>query len=183
MHDRLTADEVLALGHQNWLHHYHHVDRFAVYLNRVRELSDAEVNQLLGRFGISHTEFDILATLRCTAPPHTLTPTGLRRSMLITSGGLTKLLHGLEHRALISRSVQEHDRRSKLVHLTDTGRRLAEEAMEEILRLTDQWLTESLDMEEIETLNRLLGKLNRSLEERIEAGVAGKSVPERRTGA
>lgn len=168
MQDRINAQEMLALCRENWATNLGHIDEFVVYLNRIRDLSYDEIDTVVRAKGLSSSEFDILATLRSYPPPHVLTPTQLRRSMLITSGGLTKLLHELERRGHVTRSVQEHDKRSKLVHLTDSGRALVEGAMEEVLKFTEQWITGVLSASEIKTLTRLMGKLNHSLEERLE---------------
>lgn len=85
--------------------------------------------EALAPLDLTPAEFELLAALRAHAPPHRLTPTELYDAMLISSGGLTKLLKGLEGRGLVARPVSDADRRSRPVALTPEGRALAERAM------------------------------------------------------
>ena len=88
--------------------------------------------------------------------------------MLITSGGLTKLLYQLGTSNLVKRSVQEHDRRSKLVHLTSKGKRTIEKAMNALLDFNAKWLNEAFTRKETEQLRQLLGKAAIALEKKNE---------------
>lgn len=85
--------------------------------------------EALAPLGLTPAEFELLSALRAHAPPHRLTPTALYDAMLISSGGLTKLLKGLEGRGLVARPSSETDRRSRPVALTEEGRALTERAM------------------------------------------------------
>ena len=87
-----------------------------------------------------------------------LTPKELQRSLLITSGGLTKLLYQLEASELIRRSVQEHDKRSKLVHLTPNGKKIVGRAMAAMQESVKAWLDEAFTQREFEQLKQLLSK-------------------------
>ena len=167
MNNRITADELIQRGQEHWDTGYEHVSEFAVYLSRVHELSFMRSEKVMDTFGLSSTEFDVLASLRCSAPPHIMTPTELQRSMLITSGGLTKLLYQLEERDLISRSVQEKDKRSKLVHLTAEGKGIIEKSMMALLTDEDEWLKTVLNDKELKQLIKLLRKLNTALEDQL----------------
>jgi DNA-binding MarR family transcriptional regulator len=96
-------------------------------ISRLAELLQQQLEPVFARFGVNGGEFDVLATLRRAGSPFELTPTQLSRSLMVTSGGMTKRLGALESRGLITR-VQDHDdRRSRKVALTERGRRLAEE--------------------------------------------------------
>ncbi|MEU5726927.1 MarR family transcriptional regulator [Micromonospora sp. NPDC047738] len=79
-------------------------------------------------WGISRGEFDVLAALRRAGDPYTLAPKALSASLMLTSGGMTGRLDRLERAGLIRRSPDPEDRRGLRVTLTDTGRRLVEEA-------------------------------------------------------
>ena len=138
----------------------------SIYLNRVRELLFTDARALIADFKLSPGEFDILASLRRSEPPHILTPGELQRAVLITSGGLTKLLYQLEASNLIKRSIQEHDRRSKLVHLTSKGKRTIEKAMNALLDFNYNWLNEAFTRKETEQLRLLLGKVAITLEKK-----------------
>ena len=112
----------------------------------------------LVRHGLSLAEFDVLATLRNTPPPHEATPSRIQDAMVITSGGLTKLMHQLEGRGLVRRLQFEVDLRVKPVRLTPKGARLIEAAMAEAVGLTGDWIKRALDATQIELLTALLTK-------------------------
>ncbi|MBK7793355.1 MAG: MarR family transcriptional regulator [Betaproteobacteria bacterium] len=112
----------------------------------------------LVRHGLSLAEFDVLATLRNTPPPHEATPSRIQDAMVITSGGLTKLMHQLEGRGLVRRLQFEDDLRVKPVRLTPKGARLIEAAMAEAVGLTGDWIKRALDATQIELLTALLTK-------------------------
>jgi len=109
--------------------------------------------------GLSPAEFDVLASLRRTPPPHALTPSDIQRTVLITSGGLTKVLRQLEARGLVTRSMQDADRRVKPVALTDQAMPVLEKAMSELHMVIGDWLRRSLTDAEIRQLVSLLTKL------------------------
>ncbi|MBK9704268.1 MAG: MarR family transcriptional regulator [Betaproteobacteria bacterium] len=112
----------------------------------------------LVRHGLSLAEFDVLATLRNTPPPHEATPSRIQDAMVITSGGLTKLMRQLEGRGLVRRLQFEDDLRVKPVRLTPKGARLIEAAMAEAVGLTGDWIKRALDATQIELLTTLLTK-------------------------
>jgi DNA-binding MarR family transcriptional regulator len=114
---------------------------------------------LLVRHGLSIAEFDVLATLRNAQPPHEMIPKEIQDEMVITSGGLTKIMLQLESRELVKRLQVESDLRVKPVRLTTKGRKLIEKAMAELVAATGEWIRSSLSLEEIRRLSALLGKL------------------------
>jgi len=58
---------------------------------------------LFAKFGLQQGEFDVLATLRRSGDPYTLTPTALYDATMISSGGMTDRLDRLENAGLIER--------------------------------------------------------------------------------
>ncbi|MCB2427944.1 MarR family winged helix-turn-helix transcriptional regulator [Methylophaga pinxianii] len=68
-------------------------------------------------------EFDVLATLRRSGKPYSLTPSELYQSMLLTSGAMTSRLDRLETKGLIRREHSQADRRSIQVTLTTRGKK------------------------------------------------------------
>ena len=73
------------------------------------------------RFGISRGEFDVLATLRRSGEPYTLSPRRLSETLMLTTGGMTGRLDKLERAGLLRRSPDPHDRRGLQVTLTEQG--------------------------------------------------------------
>ena len=102
--------------------------RVIALVRQVRLLQDA-AQKALTDFDLSRTEFEVLAALRSHPAPHRLTPTDLYDAMLMSSGGLTKVLKALEARRLVSRPDGAGDKRSKPVQLTASGATLVEAAM------------------------------------------------------
>jgi DNA-binding MarR family transcriptional regulator len=117
--------------------------------------------QVISANGLSVVEFDVLATLRRSPHPYALTPSDIQHSMLITSGGLTKILIELENRGLISRTTDESDRRIKPVALTEKGLPILNKTMQELNAILKEWVNSALSSEEVNQLTALLAKLCR----------------------
>lgn len=98
-------------------------------ISRLAQLLQDEVEPVFARYGLNGGEFDVLAALRRSGKPYRLTPSELSRSLMVTSGGMTKRLRALEERGLITRTGDPRDARSKQVTLTPEGVRLTEEAV------------------------------------------------------
>jgi DNA-binding MarR family transcriptional regulator len=92
-------------------------------------LLEDRANDGLRPYGVSYTELDVLATLRRSGKPYRLTPTALRRSVLLTSGAMTACLNRLEARELIERNPADGDRRSLTASLTSRGLKLIDQAI------------------------------------------------------
>ncbi|UCV05177.1 MarR family winged helix-turn-helix transcriptional regulator [Dechloromonas denitrificans] len=117
------------------------------------------IQPLLVENGLSTAEFDVLATLRNAPAPHDMTPSQIQQEVVITSGGLTKVMLQLEARGLVKRLQLPHDLRVKPVQLTDEGRQKVETAMTAMLGATRAWLKNGLDAGEIGQLTTLLSKV------------------------
>lgn len=114
---------------------------------------------ILIKHGLSSAEFDILATLRNSPLPHQMTPSQIQDQVVITSGGLTKVMIQLEVRGLVKRLQLANDMRVKPVRLTASGRRSVELAMIDVVGAGGQWIRSALDDAEIKSLTGLLAKL------------------------
>ncbi|MFI9149698.1 MarR family winged helix-turn-helix transcriptional regulator [Streptomyces sp. NPDC053367] len=110
------------------------------------------------RFGISRGEFDVLATLRRSGEPYTLSPRQLSSTLMLTTGGMTGRLDKLERAGLLRRSPDPHDRRGLQVTLTDEGLALIDEAVGAGLAVQTEALSQ-LDPAEAGQLAGLLRKL------------------------
>lgn len=98
-------------------------------ITRVARNLEQHLAKALAPFGLDPGEFDVMATLLRSGPPYELTPNALNRSLLISSGGMTKRLTRLESQGLVSRRLDPSDRRSLLAALTKQGREVAGEAV------------------------------------------------------
>jgi DNA-binding MarR family transcriptional regulator len=109
-------------------------------------------------YGISRGEFDVLATLRRSDAPYTLSPRQLSATLMLTTGGMTGRLDKLERAGLLGRSPDPHDRRGLQVTLTDKGLRLIDEAVGAGLAVQTEALAH-LDEERAGQLAALLREL------------------------
>ncbi|MER7691239.1 MarR family transcriptional regulator [Streptomyces sp. NPDC097610] len=109
-------------------------------------------------YGISRGEFDVLATLRRSDAPYTLSPRQLSATLMLTTGGMTGRLDKLERAGLLRRSPDPHDRRGLQVTLTDKGLRLIDEAVVAGLAVQTEALAH-LDEERAGQLAALLREL------------------------
>ncbi|MFF5444624.1 MarR family winged helix-turn-helix transcriptional regulator [Streptomyces sp. NPDC012888] len=117
-----------------------------------------EMDRVYARFGISRGEFDVIATLRRSGAPYTLSPRRLADTMMITTGGMTGRLDKLEKAGLLSRSPDPNDRRGLQVTITDKGLELIDEAVVAGLRAQQAALA-GFGEEETELLTHLLRRL------------------------
>jgi DNA-binding MarR family transcriptional regulator len=108
--------------------------------------------------GISRGEFDVLATLRRSGEPYTLSPRQLSATLMLTTGGMTGRLDKLERAGLLRRSPDPHDRRGLQVTLTEKGLALIDEAVGSGLAVQTAALS-GLDDEQAGQLTGLLRDL------------------------
>ncbi|MFI6145723.1 MarR family transcriptional regulator [Streptomyces sp. NPDC051109] len=122
-----------------------------------RAMGDA-VEQAYARYGISRGEFDVVATLRRSGSPYTLSPRQLSATLMLTTGGMTGRLDKLEKAGLLGRKPDPHDRRGLQVTITDRGLALVDEAVAAGLEVQRAALA-GLGDEEVAVLTGLLRKL------------------------
>jgi DNA-binding MarR family transcriptional regulator len=109
-------------------------------------------------YGISRGEFDVLATLRRTGEPYTLSPRQLSATLMLTTGGMTGRLDKLEKAGLLRRSPDPHDRRGLQVTLTEKGLDVIDRAVGAGLAVQTEALA-LLDDEQVGQLADLLREL------------------------
>jgi len=164
---RLPVDERLKLRSQNWPEVVTPIAHLMMRVFRVSGIIHANAVRQATAHGLSFAEFEVLVTLRGMPPPNELLPTELYGAVLMSSGGLTKVLHGLEKRGLIARGEGKADRRSKPVRLTAKSRALAERAMSDLLESDRKLIMSGLSDSEVERMTRLLHKLLAALEDTV----------------
>jgi DNA-binding MarR family transcriptional regulator len=127
-------------------------------LSKLAKKLESELGEGLSRFGLSEGDFDALCTLRRSGKPYRLTPTELAEAVLISAAGMTKRLDRLERADFIRREPSPADRRSTLIALTPSGRRIADRALTSHLH-DEERLLASLDAGERAELAGLLARL------------------------
>ncbi|WP_114907763.1 MarR family winged helix-turn-helix transcriptional regulator [Ornithinimicrobium murale] len=122
-------------------------------LGRASELMSRGLQDYFDEQDLLHGQFDVLATLRRSGPPFTLTPGQLADSTMRSQAAMTNRLAGLEVKGLLERRTDPTNRRSVLVSLTEEG-----------LALVDRIVEGHLDNE-----RRLLAPLTRAEQDRLAA--------------
>ena len=78
-------------------------------------------------------EVDVLAALRRTGKPYTLSPSALISQNLVTSGTMTNRIDRLGFKGLVARLPDPTDGRGILVQLTQAGKSAVDRALDELL--------------------------------------------------
>lgn len=128
-------------------------------LERARKMAHARARAVWDQHGLTPAEFDVLATLRNAPSPYELTPGQIQDRVLLTSGGLTKVIHLLEEKRYVERSVAREDNRVKPVRLTTAGNRCIGRAMRDLVEMTQSWMHSTLQTTEIAAATETLRKI------------------------
>ena len=126
-------------------------------LNRCSALLQQGGGGPLTREGVTRPEFEILGALRRVG--HELTPTQLARESFASGAAVTKRVRSLEERGLITRRIDERDRRVAHLSLTRSGHDLVDRLYPELLTYDKallSGLTPGQQGELAEALSRLL---------------------------
>ncbi len=148
-------DKILA----QWRRERPDLDATAMGLfGRLRNLAlhlSREMEKTFGRFGLNAANFDMLATLRRSGEPYTLSPSDLMETMMVSSGTMTNRIDQLERAGLVARSQNPDDGRSFLISLTPKGFELIDAAVTAHVE-TQKRLISTLSEGERTALDRLL---------------------------
>ncbi|TDD34135.1 MarR family transcriptional regulator [Actinomadura sp. KC06] len=115
-------------------------------------------------FGLQRGEFDVLAALRRSGEPYTLSPSHLSELLMLSRAGMTNRLDRLETAGFVERTLDPADRRSFRIRLTEHGYTTVDAAMTEHTANVTR-LFSALDDQELTVLDKLLSKLLRELTE------------------
>ena len=152
MDQKYSIAKMMGLSRENWPEVASEETEIVLSVIRLNDILLEKSREILERLDLSQAAFETLTTLRCFPDDAELSPTELYKSILISSGGMTKVLKHLEGKSWIERLDNPQDKRSKLVRLTSSGRRIAERSMAEIEKGDHQVLTSNLKGKEITDL-------------------------------
>lgn len=127
-------------------------------LGRLAAVAGPLVEAGLAPHRLSTGEFDVLAALRRSGDPFTLTPTVLARTLLLSPAAMTNRLDRLEAAGLVTRDLDPDNRRSMRVALTDGGRTRVDAAVTDHVANEERLLT-ALTRTERQQLDDLLRTL------------------------
>ena len=140
---------------------------YFLYVQRAgRILSAVFDKHCRSRFGVSGADMRVLFALRRAGSPYALRPTELFRSLLVTSGAITKQIDRLVTAGFVDRQPGPERSGGFLIHLTDQGLRASDDAL---TSLADSSVISHLTLtsSERDTICRLLEKMLPELEERL----------------
>ena len=115
----------------------------------------AGIEPVFTRFGLTGSDFAVLANLRRSGAPYQLTQRDLMASLRLTSGTVSVRIDHLSDRGWVRREPDPEDGRSVLVTLTDSGNELFDAVAPVHLGNEDRLLA-ALRPEERDELARLL---------------------------
>lgn len=127
-------------------------------LGRAAEMLARGTQHYFAEHGLQAGHFDVLATLRRSGAPFTLTPGALADSTMLSQAAMTNRLSRLEAKGLIERRTDPANRRSVLVSLTAEGLALVDAVVEGHL-VNERRLLAALTEAEQARLAALLAKL------------------------
>ncbi|MEU5630315.1 MarR family winged helix-turn-helix transcriptional regulator [Streptomyces rishiriensis] len=128
-------------------------------ISRLTRAMGDRMDKAYAALGVARGEFDVLATLRRSGEPYTLSPRGLSATLMLTTGGMTGRLDKLERAGLLRRSPDPHDRRGLQVTLTEKGLELVDRAVSAGLDVQTEALNAALNGEQADRLADLLREL------------------------
>ena len=140
---------------------------YLLYAQRVGRILDAvDDRHCRTEFGISAAEMRVLFALRRAGPTYALRPTELFRSLLVTSGAITKQVDRLILAGYVDRQPGPDRSGGFLIHLAERGFKAADAAL---TALADSSVVShsALTTKERETVSRLLAKMLQDLERRL----------------
>jgi DNA-binding MarR family transcriptional regulator len=127
-------------------------------VSRLSRLLDRARSAAFARHGLETWEFDVLSALRRSGQEYQLSPGQLVGATLVTSGTMTNRIDRLAGRGLVSRRPDPADGRGVMVRLEESGRKVADAALADLLEVESSVLA-ALDPGEHDRLAGLLRDL------------------------
>lgn len=136
-------------------------------MGRLKRLHDhvlRGLDEIYAAHGLNAASFDVLATLRRSGAPYTLSPKDFLDSTMVTSGTMTNRIDRLEDAGLVTRNANPEDGRSRAVALTDEGFALIDRVIEEHVA-NQHRLTAALSAETLAAIDNGLAQWLAAFEE------------------
>ncbi|MDB5063895.1 MAG: MarR family transcriptional regulator [Chloroflexi bacterium] len=127
-------------------------------ITRLYLLQSASFAEVFGRYGLTFGEYEVLAALVRSGPPHRMKPSELVDAVVLSSGAMTNRIDRVETAGLVERLPDPDDRRGTLVALTEKGRQAVDEAVRAHVANEEQLLS-ALSADERRQLADLLRTL------------------------
>ena len=127
-------------------------------LARLSVLIETFEQETLEPFELMNSDYAVLAALRRAGAPYELAPNQLYSALERSSGGMAKMLKRLESLGFVKRANDPEDKRSKLVRLTASGKRVEEKAFQAFLSSTHE-LLQSASRRDLNTIDDAMRSL------------------------
>ncbi len=125
--------------------------RLMRFTNQSNQLS----NEFLKRFDLTTAKFDVLAQIQLHQP---LTQSELAEKVIVTQGGISRMLTRLETEGYI---VRKQDWKTKKISLTEKAAAVLDEAMPAQLAFQTSFFEDVLTKEEEKTLYKLMTRVHK----------------------
>ncbi|MDH3511309.1 MAG: MarR family transcriptional regulator [Gammaproteobacteria bacterium] len=109
------------------------VARVQMLAKRLERAAETALNPL----GLKMWEYDVLSALRRQGHRYLMPATQLAKEAMLSSGAMTNRIDRLECRGLVVREPDPSDRRGVLVVLTESGKKLIDDAIHARLGVAD----------------------------------------------
>ncbi|WP_321829723.1 homoprotocatechuate degradation operon regulator HpaR [Thalassovita sp.] len=127
-----------------------------IALLRAREKVMGPIRQMLTDAGVTEQQWRVLRVLEERG---VLDPTEIAEHSCLLLPSLTRILQTLQGKGMITREPHPTDRRKQQIRITDAGRQLILDNLQESRRL-NAWLKNSMGEEKLEQLLDLLNELD-----------------------
>ncbi|KUJ65555.1 MarR family transcriptional regulator [Streptomyces albus subsp. albus] len=138
------------------------VREFGQLLRATTRLEQRINTALREECGISHVMFEVLIRL-CRDPGEQVSQRTLADDLVLTSGGITRLVDRMEEAGTVRRRPSPSDRRVTLVEATRQGERILLAAAEVHARILERYFTGPLAEDEHHRLITALDRINTAL--------------------
>ena len=132
-------------------------------INRLNQYVMRRMEETWSLHGLTPAGFDVLATLRRSGEPYSLSPGDLLSSTMVTSGTMTHRVDQLEKAGLVERRRNPEDGRGFLICLTSKGYQVIDEAVTDHVA-TQEKLVARMSTKQRALLNELLRQLLQEFE-------------------
>jgi DNA-binding MarR family transcriptional regulator len=161
----LPFDNFNNLMRNNWSDTHRSLILLFPKLEKISEHLTFHIAALMEESGLLESDFHVLTAIRRSkeSSPYELKPSEICQYMLVSWGGLNKIMNRLEKHNMICRIDSKQDKRIRIVRLTPLGEKFTEQAATRIQQLHQEYLTD-FNQDEIQILDKLISKLLSNIE-------------------
>lgn len=134
---------------------FHHYDSYTFWISRLTNSLQERLNRDLETLDLTGSQWTVMSIL---STRDGCSPATIAEKMQIDRSAASRLADRLEKKGLVSRQVDENDRRSVRVVISEPGKMMIS-YMNQAVEKHQQQILDSLSVSEAETFKQLLKKL------------------------